>query len=344
MDLPDDWYQVTQTPPIEPVKQTKVQDKPVRRVTDQPESKDDWIPMLEEELMKPVAADLVPSRPQAPEPRLESPAPVKAPPPADVSLDSAWVEALTSVAPAPGPAAAPAAHPAPAPETSVPVQLPLVPPPESQPMATVAAKPLSAPTLPVQPSAGARPAKPKSVPETAGSSSWLAAMELRRWWLPLGCGVAGILLTILWYEGIHGLNRRLGAAEAQLRAAQAQAAQFEKQAEDSEMKLQNVQTGLSQMNKLFTELKTPPPQPQFLRLPTGVLVFWIDGMIWRRYHFYQAKGTKKTLQRVTKRSTQRNFMYLPELEPGVWRFGVTALDREGNETALSEILEVKIQP
>lgn len=215
--------------------------------------------------------------------------------------------------------------------------MPLVPAREIQP-AWTGAKPSSAPAA----AATVHPAAAKPAPPSSRLQA--AIKQARAWWLLVACGAAGIVLSVVWYEGIEGVHRRLGAAESQLRAVQAQAAQFQKQAEDAEMKLLNVQTGVSQMNKVFSELKTPPPQPQYLRLPAGVLVFWIDGMLWRRYHFYQVKGTQKPLQRATKRSTQRNFVYLPDLEPGIWRFGVTALDREGNETDMSEILEVKVQP
>lgn len=249
----------------------------------------------------------------------------------------------------PAPVPAPEPHPPSLPEAAQPVQLSLVPPAEIQPPHAVPAPWVSQPAAASVPAS--RPAAAASRPAPAAARSartfkWFAAWagKIGGWRLPLACGAAGIILTVAFYEGVLGVSRRLGSVQAQLRAAQTQAAQFEKQAEDAELKLLNVQTGVSQMNKVFSELKTPPPQPQYLRLPTGVLVFWIDGMLWRRYHFYQAKGAKKTLQRATKRSTQRNFMYLPDLEPGMWRFGITALDREGNETEMSEILEVKIQP
>lgn len=181
-------------------------------------------------------------------------------------------------------------------------------------------------------------------PKTALPRSGFFTGQTRRWAQPALLFLAGIAVAVAGYEGILGVNRRLGADQAKLRDAGARIAQLQKQAEDAELKLNNVQTGFSQMNKLFAELKTPPPKPQYLRTADGLIVYWVDGMLWRRYHFYQAKGAKKDLQRTTKRSTQRNFVYLPGLEPGVWRFAVTALDREGNETAQSEILEVKIQP
>lgn len=156
--------------------------------------------------------------------------------------------------------------------------------------------------------------------------------------------VVGGSLAYLWFEVYQDYSARVTEVRKQLETANEQNKTLEDQLEEAELKLNNVQIGFGRMNKLFNQMKQPPDKPRFAKTKDGLIVFWLDGMLWRRYHLYQGKGRRGELKKVNKRSTQINFKYLPELKAGTYRFGVAALDREGQETDMSKILEIKYKP
>jgi hypothetical protein len=66
----------------------------------------------------------------------------------------------------------------------------------------------------------------------------------------------------------------------------------------------------------------------------------MDGLIWRHYYLYKGQG-KNPLVKTSIRSNRKNFVVEPEVRPGVWNYAVTAVDRQGKETALSETLTIR---
>lgn len=165
------------------------------------------------------------------------------------------------------------------------------------------------------------------------------------WFVPFLVGlVIGGAAVYVWYEVYQDYSARVTEVRKKLDTANQQIKTLEDEVEDSRLKLNNVQIGFGRMNKLFNQMQQPLDKPRFAKTADGIIVFWLDDMLWRRYHLYQGKGRRGELNKGKKRASQKNFIYLPKLKAGTYRFGVTALDREGNETEMSEILEIKYKP
>jgi hypothetical protein len=169
------------------------------------------------------------------------------------------------------------------------------------------------------------------------------------WIIPavLGALVAGLSvgggLTHYWNGQFQGYKSKLDALEQEVKTVNRDKEILSNQLEDSYIQLQNVQVGLNQMNKMFTTISDPPNKPHYRLAGEGVILYWLDGMLWRKYHVYEARGKNGSFKKLNKRSTKKTFMYLDKLKKGTYRYVITALDREGNETDMSETLEIKIK-
>ena len=97
------------------------------------------------------------------------------------------------------------------------------------------------------------------------------------------------------------------------------------------------------MNKLFETMGDRPDKPRYKRAGEGVIIYWLDGMLWRRYHVYEARGKRGRFKKLNKRSTKKTYMYLDKLKKGTYRYVITALDRKGDETEMSDVLKIIIK-
>jgi len=158
-----------------------------------------------------------------------------------------------------------------------------------------------------------------------------------------GLGIGGGV-AYYWYGHLQGYKYQLTEVQEKVKRLESEKETLASQLEESYLKLHNMQIGLNQMNKLFETIGEPPSKPRYQRAGEGVIIYWLDGMLWRRYHIYQARGRNGQFKKLNKRSTKKNYLYLENMKPGIWRYAITALDREGRETEMSEVLEIKIRP
>jgi hypothetical protein len=115
--------------------------------------------------------------------------------------------------------------------------------------------------------------------------------------------------------------------------------------ENEKMAQMNVRTGEKRLfellNNFHQDWNRLPAKPDYFRTGKGVVVFWIDGLVWRQYHLYQGKGGNGPMERLNAAPEKKNFIYLKNLPKGLWRFSVSALNKEGKETPRGEELIVK---
>lgn len=112
--------------------------------------------------------------------------------------------------------------------------------------------------------------------------------------------------------------------------------------ETARIEASNLRTGnrtLTQMLNAFNaDWNQPPAKPRYERVPDGIILFWEGDLIWRRYLVYQSRGAKGAWMRATPRPLSRGYWHLKDPAPGTWRFAVSALNKEGRETARSDAL------
>lgn len=153
----------------------------------------------------------------------------------------------------------------------------------------------------------------------------------------LAAGLAGFF----WME--HGpYQKRL---QEQASRFESDAQKLQSDLETAQIEITHLKTGSRKLSTLLAAFRAdwdrPVDKPQFLKTPDGVLIYWEDSLIWRRYHLYQGRGTQ-ALTRVNSRPQKKNFVYLTHPLPGEWRFAVSALTQEGRETPMSESLVLKL--
>ncbi len=131
------------------------------------------------------------------------------------------------------------------------------------------------------------------------------------------------------------LNRLQAGVDEQVRKLQAE---LELARQDANgLRAGNRQlTGL--LNAFSTDWDRPPDKPRYRKAANGIILFWEDGMIWRKYFVLQGKGERGRLVRLNRRPLKAGFFYLENPVPGEWRFCLTALNKEGKETPPGESL------
>ncbi len=86
----------------------------------------------------------------------------------------------------------------------------------------------------------------------------------------------------------------------------------------------------------------PPAKPQYIKIGKGVLIYWLDtALTARKYHFYKGRGKKDKLEKIDSQPRQKNLIWLKNIKRGTWRYAVTALDYQGQETQKSDVLTLK---
>ena len=196
----------------------------------------------------------------------------------------------------------------------------------------------SPPTVPLQKTGNRRvmPEKKRRHPVWLIGSVVLLGMLV-------GAGLGG-WFTYRWYDANNAYKKEIVALKAQLALAKDEEQKLILQLDESYIRLNNVQAGLNQMNKLFVDINVVPDKPRYQKTKQGLIIFWVDGMSWRRYHLYQARGKNGKFKKINKRSTKKTHLYMRDLKPGLWRYALTALDREGQETEMSDVLDIEVAP
>ncbi len=186
------------------------------------------------------------------------------------------------------------------------------------------------------------------VPRREAAPPLSAGPATRRWqtaaaWMAAGL-VLGILAAVFWFSFGPGATHQQQAqkdAGVQMTALQKQIQALETEVETSRLNLENLQTGNRRLNDLLNAFREDwdkaPEKPSYMKTPDGVILYWTDSMVWRKYYVYEGKGTAGALYRYS-RLLKRPFIYLKNPKPGFWRYAVSALNKEGKETAQSPAL------
>lgn len=173
------------------------------------------------------------------------------------------------------------------------------------------------------------------------SMPWKDKVRLRKISVILGAGLfGGFLLGVCWNVLFNPYKQRWQESEAK---AKKTARALQTQLDQTRLEFTHVQQGAQQMNRIFNQFRlgweNPPQKPEFLRVNSSAMLFWGDGEVSRRYFVYRAPGKSVTLRKVNEQPTNRMFYFIRNPR-GKWRYAVTAVNRQGTETAMSEMLEV----
>jgi hypothetical protein len=152
-----------------------------------------------------------------------------------------------------------------------------------------------------------------------------------------GCVFAGLAAMVwIWFGPQRQELLRLRSGENE------QVKKFQSELEIARQDAASLRSGNQQLTGLlnaFTgDWDRPPEQPRYMKIADGVLLFWEDGMIWRKYFVYQGKGVHGGLGKLNRRSFKQTFYYLSNPTPGTWHFSIAALNKEGKETPPGESL------
>ncbi|NTV52708.1 MAG: hypothetical protein HGA76_06830 [Candidatus Firestonebacteria bacterium] len=158
----------------------------------------------------------------------------------------------------------------------------------------------------------------------------------------LGLGAAG---TFYWYE--NGPNKSKVAEKIAQERARGEKiiGALKAELENERIAQMNMRTGEKRLfellNGVHQDWSRLPAKPEYFKPNKGIVIFWIDRLIWRQYYVYQGKGADGPMTRINPTPDKRNFVYLKNLPKGLWRFSVSALTKEGKETPRSEELIIR---
>lgn len=156
----------------------------------------------------------------------------------------------------------------------------------------------------------------------------------------IGCFVGGVLAYLV-FNAHNSYRSKLKTAQVSITQQQETIKQLERKLEDQEMDLNNLSKGYAQISKILTESKMAPKKPIIKKLRRGVLIYWVDEVLWRHYYVYRGKGPSGKMFKINKKSQKLNFIYLKSKPRGYWRFAISAVDQEGNETEMSNAVVLK---
>ncbi len=143
-----------------------------------------------------------------------------------------------------------------------------------------------------------------------------------------------------WF-GIHEAQ----VAQAEIEELQQQLAEANHDLETAQTELATVQEQAQKLNEdldLQREASLQPvAKPKYIKSGRGVVLYWLDKEVVRKYYFYRAKGRKARLKKISDQPMSKNIMYLKKVSPGTWRYAVSAVDMDGEETDLSEVLKLR---
>ncbi|MEW6516843.1 MAG: hypothetical protein AB1439_08070 [candidate division FCPU426 bacterium] len=159
-----------------------------------------------------------------------------------------------------------------------------------------------------------------------------------------GGGAAGFVMLVLglllgaggsyYWFGIHesgALKTQLAEAKKSVETQQQQLTQAQEQAK-------NLSTVLNTQREAS---KQPPAKPKAFKVGKGAVLFWNETALMRKYNVYHAKGTAKEWTKVNSEPLTENLLQLKQVDKGVHRYAVAALDQDGQETSRSEELSLK---
>jgi outer membrane murein-binding lipoprotein Lpp len=163
----------------------------------------------------------------------------------------------------------------------------------------------------------------------------LAAISLLLLGVILGAGG-----SYYWF-GVHKAQN----AQAEIKELKAQLADANRGLETAQTELSTAQEQAQKLNQdldLRREASLlPVAKPKYIKSGRGVVLYWMDKDVMRKYYFYRAKGRKAKLKKISDQPMSKNIMYLKKVSSGTWRYAVSAVDMDGEETELSEVLKLR---
>jgi len=166
-----------------------------------------------------------------------------------------------------------------------------------------------------------------------------------RFWMRVLVLLLGVVLgggvSYYWFgiERAQQMKNKIQELEKQLaqsKEAQETAQSNLAQAREEAKKLSEV------LNQHLAASKKPLEKPKYIKIQKGVLIYWLDkSPLRRKYYLYRAKGKKASLKKISDKPMSKNIMWLKKVSSGTWRYAVSAVDLEGNETTKSEELKLK---
>lgn len=146
--------------------------------------------------------------------------------------------------------------------------------------------------------------------------------------------IVGGGLSFYWF-GIHQNNQ----LALQIESLSEKVKESNEALSEANMMAENLKIELSEAkNVLSTE---PPLEPNYYKVDRGIILYWKDKAPLRRYHVYRAKGTSGTMKKVTGNPIEKNVIRFRRISRGIWRFAVTAVNEDGQETEKSEVLQLR---
>jgi hypothetical protein len=148
--------------------------------------------------------------------------------------------------------------------------------------------------------------------------------------------LAGFLLTHLTYRVSMSRLKTKAISEIQT---------LKNELESVQQELESMKAGHKRLTDLMNALSDDwdilPKRPVYMKAGNGVIIYWDDGMIWRRYNLY-AEAPNSMMRRYNRSTLRSPFYFINNPARGRWRFGVRAMNRNGQETPMGEILELNL--
>jgi gas vesicle protein len=180
--------------------------------------------------------------------------------------------------------------------------------------------------------ASAEPAA-QSAGHQAGEEYGQEIMVKTVWGMPL---TIGLVLGLIFGGAAAWMIANSQASGEEARSKES----FAKQLMAAKTETDKIQT---EANKMRDTLKAQaaawrktPDKPAHIKVGQGVLFYWSNEGMMRKYFVYRGKGPAGNMLKINPEPLDMNFLYLNRVEAGTWRFAVSAQTPEGVETDKGE--------
>ena len=161
----------------------------------------------------------------------------------------------------------------------------------------------------------------------------------------LGIGIA-ISMGYYWFEfSYKPTKEKISLFTEEKEKYKQKIQQLKEELKDYKVKLENIKIGNKRLSQVLKNLNANwdrvPEKPRYLKTNKGVIIYWYDREIRRRYFIYEGKGKQGLMKKITYKPSKKNFIYMLKYKPGIWRYAISALNSKGKETKKSQTLTIK---